>query len=801
MRFIIIFLLFISINSCGQNPTNYQYRAVRERTIASMVDSSWTFPRYNGVPSGLRIGSSTQSGLGAIDTLNHGQYFYSGGAWRRAGTDAIKCGLTCGDCGKVTWTGTGLNFSVDPAYYNLSGASYYFAGDSITLDAADGSFGRFDAIVLTSTGLSKVTGTASSDPQLPQFDPCADVLLTYVFVGAGATTPTQVTDEVIYDENTETWIHTTSGTISASFTSTAQAFHLTKSIAISSWSNNANIKFTAPSVLVQNNYTNFSFWIRLTAVMVNNQNISIQFFNGTTAVSNQVVATITKGNITTWQSASFSMSQFTFTANTFDNIHFIFSGNQSNTTYIDWVRLQAGITQPPSSGGLSSAYTRITDGTTTATATGGDIFKFRSNTPIHTTVTSNDAIHGDNVLIYADTSRSLANSLATNGIVKKQIDSLGIVLSTPNLQQVTDVGKSTTRMIMPQGVSIPGVFGYNFNLDTNGTFLTTGWAGSLQQNNSNGKITISPSIASGSAGTFPSYTTSAITWRPDGYIELNTNNSQADSLDMVVVDTATSIVYRKRIGSNINIYNSDGQLTGNRTVDANGHILEIDSSVLFTAITKTASGRQSTIEAQPSDTKLNSSNNATTIAEIQTSANDPFGDGKLAGIAMRVSGPTYDSYIHEADNYIHAKAEEIFLRTTSSAANTGDRYLIEGTYKTLTESSATPFVRVNLTSGSATGGEIIITVEANDGTNYQSRTLRFIWSAVNKAGTITATVQTPEEAAAVSSGTLTVTIDTNDAGSGNLDFRANAVSSLSQTTLRCSYQVKKNIGTGAITPQ
>ena len=115
-----------------------------------------------------------------------------------------------------------------------------------------------------------------------------------------------------------------------------------------------------------------------------------------------------------------------------------------------------------------------------------------------------------------------------------------------------------------------------------------------------------------------------------------------------------------------------------------------------------------------------------------------------------------------------------------------------GDYVTLTESSATQFTTTTIATGKIQGGTILITVEGNDATDFQSRTLRFIWSAVNKAGTLTITISTPEEVVALSSGTLTCTITAVDAGSGVLSFRANAVSSLTQSTLRATYQTFKN---------
>ena len=77
-------LVLISIQALGQNPPGYQSRIVRERIQGSfMVDSTLHIPRYNGTPSGVRVGGSVQDGALAMDTTNHILYMYSGGAWLR----------------------------------------------------------------------------------------------------------------------------------------------------------------------------------------------------------------------------------------------------------------------------------------------------------------------------------------------------------------------------------------------------------------------------------------------------------------------------------------------------------------------------------------------------------------------------------------------------------------------------------------------------------------------------------------------------------------------------------------------
>ena len=71
----------------------------------------------------------------------------------------------------------------------------------VTLSASDPTYSRFDGIFLDSTGVIVVTGTPSANPAQPQPTDC-QIVLTYVLVEAGATTPSGIVTTIIYDENT-----------------------------------------------------------------------------------------------------------------------------------------------------------------------------------------------------------------------------------------------------------------------------------------------------------------------------------------------------------------------------------------------------------------------------------------------------------------------------------------------------------------------------------------------------------------------------------------------------------------------
>lgn len=149
-------------------------------------------------------------------------------------------------------------------------------------------------------------------------------------------------------------------------------------------------------------------------------------------------------------------------------------------------------------------------------------------------------------------------------------------------------------------------------------------------------------------------------------------------------------------------------------------------------------------------------------------------------------------------------AGDVVLQTSVKGASgttlqsLGDSVRIIGKYVDLTESSATAFATVTVpTSGSAIGGFVHYTIEANDGTDYQSLSGYFPYSIVNKAGALTVSIGTETQTNAVSSGTLTATASITATGI-TASFKLNAVSSLTQTVLRCNSQVFKNFGSGVI---
>lgn len=107
---------------------------------------------------------------------------------------------------------------------------------------------------------------------------------------------------------------------------------------------------------------------------------------------------------------------------------------------------------------------------------------------------------------------------------------------------------------------------------------------------------------------------------------------------------------------------------------------------------------------------------------------------------------------------------------------------------TLTESSATLFANIAIAAAKYVGAKLVCTVFASDATDHQSLTSDVAIQAVNKGGTVTATVTQVDSTTAASSGTLTATYTVVANGNG-VDIKCNAVSSLTQTTLSVKWSI------------
>ena len=120
----------------------------------------------------------------------------------------------------------------------------------------------------------------------------------------------------------------------------------------------------------------------------------------------------------------------------------------------------------------------------------------------------------------------------------------------------------------------------------------------------------------------------------------------------------------------------------------------------------------------------------------------------------------------------------------------------------LTDSAATTIASITLANGKHLGGRLVVTVAAEDATDFQVHSATLVFSAVNQGGAMVANISAESSATdALTAGTLTTawTIVQNGAA---VEIKCNAVSSLAGAALTCKWIADLNSNDPAVvTPQ
>jgi hypothetical protein len=242
--------------------------------------------------------------------------------------------------GIVTWSGTGLTYYISACTYMIGGVVYNSPQATITLDPADATNPRIDLFAVdTLNEAIKITGTAAATPLTPQIDQNSQLgLTTGINLPPNATVPTGASSTLIYDENTE-W--TTGGTATVNFNNTANPYHGTKDAFVSAYSKNSTLTFSGTTQTV--NGQTLRFFIDLLNV---NYNFQLQFYNGSTAVSNNLALNGFGFNPTlfnSYQNVSIPLSSFSWSGTAFDKLVITMTGRgSSGTYYLDYISLEGG---------------------------------------------------------------------------------------------------------------------------------------------------------------------------------------------------------------------------------------------------------------------------------------------------------------------------------------------------------------------------------------------------------------------------------------------------------------------------
>jgi hypothetical protein len=330
------------------------------------------------------------------------------------------------------WTGNGLIFDVIYPTYFLDGQQFPGGNDQISLPSGDSTYDRFDAIIVDSGGATSIQGVPEAAPVFPNVDSINQLLITYINIPTSGTTPGNIDEKIIYDENLE-WVG--SGNLTnLNFNNTTNPNFGLKHTSFTGFSSSSFLQYNdaGPPTLISS-FSVLRFYIKLGAELQSNRYLRLTFYRSGLPVSNTV--DLTNGNYnfsrnnTSYQLIAIPLSAFTFGSSDFDSLRFTFSGSTTTTIYLDNISLQTDIGAQPQPDFFRYIITddgiifadqpndalRIINsnktGTKEITIPGGSGSRVYSNVSSNTSMTSNDD------LVFANSSSGPLNvyiPVATN---------------------------------------------------------------------------------------------------------------------------------------------------------------------------------------------------------------------------------------------------------------------------------------------------------------------------------------------------------------------------------------------------
>ena len=256
--------------------------------------------------------------------------------------------------GGAVWSGVGLTFSVSELTYTFNGPLLSAGPTDIQLNIGDPTYSRIDAIVVDEAGfISVIEGTPSPDPATPPI-PDEQLLVQFIILGSGATTPS-ITQEYIYLDNNE-WTTTTYqttgslfGTVSFSST-TPTPFQGIYCINAQSDSR-TGLRFTRFSNIDVSQYSILSLRVWFDASILSTRSLQASLFLGTTqqgVTVNLNTLGLNRNLLNQWQQVLIPVASFGSVTN-INRLQIRMVGGTSNVVIqyaVDFIQLQTGIAPP-----------------------------------------------------------------------------------------------------------------------------------------------------------------------------------------------------------------------------------------------------------------------------------------------------------------------------------------------------------------------------------------------------------------------------------------------------------------------
>lgn len=356
--------------------TNKQYQLSELAQAVALSDSDLIYivQEIDGNPVSIAVNRSTfLAGL-----IPQGKEIISGGA---------------------TYSGTGMLFNVSEIVYRFAGEIGTTAATDVTLNNG-GALARIDAIVVNAEDntIEVVEGTESANPATPVIAE-EQIVVQYVFIAAGATTPT-ITEEPVYKEDVE-WISSTTGTITGTidFQSGIDPYEGSVCTFVDQCDKRARIRFTNASNVDLDTYTVAVVYVRFPSALASNKKLYVNVLDNGTIIGN-TVNLITLGldrNSTEWQQIVIPTSAFNTASIDAFQLRMVGGANNDNASwFIDNLILYTGFAPPVSAPTIQISDNGVLQGATsnlnfedTATVT------INTNVEVDGTITvSFDAVGG-----------------------------------------------------------------------------------------------------------------------------------------------------------------------------------------------------------------------------------------------------------------------------------------------------------------------------------------------------------------------------------------------------------------------
>ncbi|MGE4567886.1 MAG: hypothetical protein AB7C90_01715 [Bacteroidales bacterium] len=249
--------------------------------------------------------------------------------------------------GMVSWL-DGMWFGVSGAIYYIAGTMLFAPDNKLELDEADPDNPRIDVIVATGDSVfTVITGTPGANPVKPYVDPVAQIEIAEITVPAGATGfGGSIFREVVYNENIE-WTGTGTG-VTVDFDSLTDPFFGSKCASVGSIGNNDYIKFVNDAPVAVADFDNLYFALKLKAAASKTDYITVTFYLAGVAISAAAIVQINRTSMA-WQQLYLLMQEIKFKGTQFDEVRFVWrsTGGDHSGFYLDYIRLEKGISAPP----------------------------------------------------------------------------------------------------------------------------------------------------------------------------------------------------------------------------------------------------------------------------------------------------------------------------------------------------------------------------------------------------------------------------------------------------------------------